>query len=379
MTESHDQRDAKLRLLTYSSPHLASHCIDTASLKQNCPLDNFRDVERSELAVESTNAQYGPALGLLDHLPLELLQHVLGFSDLQSITTFRAVNTRARSFTDCDPRYCVIIRHVPNALRFMLSTGTASYIQVSDLYVALVSQRCFLCGDFGGFLNILDCRRYCFHCVNYSDELFLLTVRGVQLEFMLSRKSIAALPAALTLPGRYGLSGHHRRKRRRLILGAVAREVAIAYYGSESKMMIHISRENAKKAKRVVERTHGHPSNRANPPGPRQTNSPNFHHMGPYNPVRFQTIIRFPTLAVSTGKLEWGISCQSCRENWCHLKLSEKHKFPKLFTNEQYLQHFPQCEYSQAKWEAYLKSGGEMDEKYWPGTDERFRTLIRRK
>ncbi|KAL8706427.1 MAG: hypothetical protein Q9225_007952 [Loekoesia sp. 1 TL-2023] len=225
MSDSNEHVDDKLRLLTYWRYDFRQSCIDTNALREKCPLDNFGDLSRfkatasSDLHVNDAegaltkpkwrsllNRLCNPTavLGSLDVLPPELLQDVLYTSDLQSLTNLRAVNKRARSLIDTLPRYQAIIEYVPDALRLMLSMGTASYFTVSNLHAALLTQECFVCGNFGGFLSALNCRRCCYYCISYKKELLLLRIDTARVQCLLDTPSIFRLHVAFSLPGKYG-------------------------------------------------------------------------------------------------------------------------------------------------------------------------------
>ncbi|KAL8762832.1 MAG: hypothetical protein Q9184_001218 [Pyrenodesmia sp. 2 TL-2023] len=372
-----DNTDAKLRLLTYTRLELERCCIGPAVLERHCPLDDSRHEISLEASAGLNKLHQQTALGALEVLPLEVLQEVLDNLDLQSLTDFRSVSKRARYLVSCIPRYHTIIRHVPYALRFMLSTKTAFHWTLSQLYEALTSRKCFLCGNFGGFLSVLNCRRCCFRCITYSKELFPLTANGVQTQYMLDKTTLAALPVALSLPGRYGLHQKLSSKRNRLILEASARQAAIISHGSETAMMTHISCEIAKRAKRAAGNKRAASKKSTSTSTPQSTVPAEGYHTTSNTAIRCQAVLRFPTLEVSAGNLEWGVACQGCHgRHDHHLAGNDTYN---LLTNDQFLQHFDQCEVAQKKWQDYLISGGEMEEHFWPGTKKRCDTIVRPK
>src|SRR2546430_7279285 len=103
---------------TYRRTDLTNATLDPEKLARCCPLDNRRR--------ESTNVDV--TLGVLDVLPLELLNTVLLKLDLRSLTTLRAVNRCARLTVDVIPQYKRIFTHSPRVLRAALSLGAASWI-----------------------------------------------------------------------------------------------------------------------------------------------------------------------------------------------------------------------------------------------------------
>lgn len=216
--------DAKIRLLTYLRNDLAEAFIGTDLLRKQLPLDNAASPDNLK-AVASSQSEGSPprfvkqALGSLDRLPPELLQEVLYNSDLRSLTNLRALNPETRSLIDSLPHYRTIIERVPDALRLMLSTGTASYFTLTQLYDTLLSQECFVCGSFGGCLSVLNCRRCCFYCVIFSDELLPLNLNTARVPRLLGS---SRLPIAFSIPGSYGYGPRPCKKRKPLILRSFA-------------------------------------------------------------------------------------------------------------------------------------------------------------
>ncbi len=348
---SHDDVVAKLRLLTYSHIQLERCGVDPAILEKNCPLDSFS--KGLEPASPATSELY-TSLGALQILPLELLQLILYDLDLYSLTTFRSVNKRARHLVSCLPRYNAIIQHVPNTLRFTLSTSTAATCTVSQLYHALLSSDCSICGRFGDFFSVLSFSRCCFHCLCCSELLYPLSRRTAQRQFKLDKGSTNALPAARSLPGRHGLQRHLSRKRNWIVLRAAARQAAVLLYGSKTGL---------------ASRTSCEASSPPTAPTSKLGCMDGFA-VGAVSLLRFQTVIRFPTLDVSTGALGWGMACQACRDQYDCWRRPWQDRYI-VYSNRQYLQHFSQCGPAQQKWQDYSQSGGKLQESYWPGTNKR--------
>lgn len=208
-------------------------------------------------------------------------------------------------------------------------------------------------------------------------ELWPRGVQGVQTQYNIDHVILSAAPLAATLPGRYGLHARLSPNRNKFVLDASARQVAINFHGSEDSMTTHIS---SKRAKGVNGAAHVRRAFSRNPtPAPilRITPPQGGYDFASNLDVRCQTVIRFPTLEVSTGHLEWGVGCQGCYGN--HDRLLVGSDPYRLFTNDEFLRHFDQCESAQKKWQQYLISGGTMEETFWPGTNKRCHTIIRPK
>jgi hypothetical protein len=71
------------------------------------------------------------------------------------------------------------------------------------------------------------------------------------------------------------------------------------------------------------------------------------YHLG--DSYRFMAMLRFPTLDLPTGTLDWGVSCQACRLN----RYAPRHKrrgyfdWMTVYSTSGYSEHFQQCELSQ--------------------------------
>ncbi|KAL1618446.1 hypothetical protein SLS54_007173 [Diplodia seriata] len=122
-------------------------------IAKNCPLDNGRFPKTPQCD-----------LGVLDALPLELLQSTLAQVDLATLTDIRRVNQRARDVVDSILEYDNIVTYVPSVLRALIVTETASYITCKKLHDKLRDPQCEDCGYFGEHLYLLTCRRICSEC-----------------------------------------------------------------------------------------------------------------------------------------------------------------------------------------------------------------------
>ena len=369
MSVTGDHIENKLRLLTTSQPNFARACISPDTLKTKCPLDDSKALSRLHSAPSSNPQEHDAVrvsatrprwkslldrlcnptavLGSMDILPPEVLQGVLYQSDLRSLTNFRAVNERARSLVDTLPRYHAIIEHVPDALRLMLSMRTTSYFTISDLYDALIFQECYACGDFGGFLNGMICRRCCYHCATYSPKLDCLDIDIARIQCLLDQPSVFPLQVVFSVPGKHGSMERPARKPKPLILISSAQQIVSMFREAQANEQIEIANKDTKKAISYLERLL-HP-----PPSFERPEHIIRRPIRCNNPWLFQYITRVPALHPSTGEVEQGLSCQACQTT---ANGSEK-KGTKLFTKDQFLQHFTQCESAQAKWQRYVSLG----------------------
>jgi hypothetical protein len=82
----------------------------------------------------------------------------------------------------------------------IISIGTGRWISCRDLYEKLCTAECDSCGDFGGYLYLITCRRVCFLCFTEEpDYLPLLRADAIR-KFGLHNEHMARLPAMKTVP-----------------------------------------------------------------------------------------------------------------------------------------------------------------------------------
>ena len=101
------------------------------------------------------------AIGDLDLLPLELLNKVLRCSDLHAMSTLRLLNRRARVVVDSSYPYNLTLLHAPQVIPALVKTGIVSHFSVDDIFCALSTPSCGVCGKFGTYLWIPECIRCC--------------------------------------------------------------------------------------------------------------------------------------------------------------------------------------------------------------------------
>ncbi|KAI2603993.1 uncharacterized protein GGS25DRAFT_506479 [Hypoxylon fragiforme] len=119
-------------------------------------------------------------VGVLDILPLELLQDVVSHLDLRSLTSFRSVNRRATEIALSLREYRAITTHYQSSLCVMLAVDTSRRITCRTLYAALRTSTCKRCGDEGGYLFTSTCERLCTHCLSEASvsSLFFSSSSG---------------------------------------------------------------------------------------------------------------------------------------------------------------------------------------------------------
>ncbi|PYH52113.1 F-box protein, partial [Aspergillus niger CBS 101883] len=154
-----------------------------------------------ELDLNARPPCYG--LGTLETLPLEVVHLTLIQLDMQSLIDFRRVNRRARQVADSVPQFRHILAQVPASIRASLGLETARYFSCQELYQTLGTAECESCGDFGGYLYLLTCRRVCFLCFTEKPDYLPLSRKDVIRKFGLGSAHIALLPRMRSLPRCY--------------------------------------------------------------------------------------------------------------------------------------------------------------------------------
>lgn len=306
----------EFRLLTWTGLEFSKMTIEPESLEKNCPLDNGRLEQPTVSKSNSGSKRSNTGTLRAFPLPLEIMSSILSLLDLRSLTNFRAVSWGSRALVDGLPKYKSIIHHAPNALRALLSTKTARYFTALDLFKALSSQACVNCGrQFGPLLSMFTCHRYCLSCIKNGAELLCLPLSAAKRMFLLQPDVINKLRTCWTLPGRYGEIQNAHRRRYTLVR---VREIpwikqSPPYLGFE------------------------------------------YHDKRGRNSYRFMSMLRIPALAEKTGKLDWGVSCRSCRFGPRIWDVENLHANT-LYSSDDYSEHFRICESSHERRKTTLES-----------------------
>ena len=338
----------ELRSLTYSRGDLYDRTIDTEDLQHDCPLDQTSSKTLSASHMQDATA----SLGLFDKLPLETMQDILSNIDLSTLTLLRSISKPMNHVVNSLPDYKKVVTHSPDALRALLSTHTAQYFTVIDLYNALRAQRCFLCCRFGAFLYLLNCRRCCWHCLTSVDDLLPISQASAKLLYRFEEQTTARVPMLLNIPGSYSLkqsrSSHPKSK------GGI--RVALVAYGAARKACKELQDGAA-----VIDKlTKAKQETRIAFRGPfaqdymEDMDCMNYDPAG-YNagyglqPQRFMAAVRFPTLINRTdATVEWGVSCLGCLEE--ATSGDEEQFWNRQYTNEDMVKHLKHCDKARHSW-----------------------------
>ncbi|KAH6975356.1 hypothetical protein BKA56DRAFT_618867 [Ilyonectria sp. MPI-CAGE-AT-0026] len=280
--------------------------------------------------------------GVLQTLPLELIQIVLGLLDLNSISRVQQVNRRTSELVSSLPHYRALVQHAQNALRGISAIGTGSSITLAKLYEKICTAECEDCGDFGGYLYLITCKRVCFLCFSKKEAYMPLSPVQACRKFGISHKMLSGVPRMVTRAGTYSFDGKKVKDGLTLIDHRSAREMGIRFHGSLRAMIEYASVRDTQKyhkylrtveEDRIYRRT-GQCRRRAPISDPFDAQS--------RNPLRFVSIVRVPWLNRISRDVEWGVHCEACRE--C-LKLDQRSTHcRRKFTAGAFLEHLEQHE-----------------------------------
>lgn len=336
--------------LTYERQDMQFFSMNLKTLEQNCPLAQPSSIGGSNIA------RLQP-LGQLDTLPLEIIQNVLQLLDLHTLTLIQSLNHRSKLLVSSLPQHREIVTHAPNALRAMLSTGLAPHFTIHHLSRALRAQDCFLCGSFGACLYLLECRRYCWPCLAEAFDTLPVAREFVRHFFGLPGSAVRQLPCMRSLPGSYSVDrfpGDTHKRWVALFSTKAAMEAGIELHGSQEAMEAyeadpHEAQRLARSMDRIRKAGIRNVSSLqlqrvAQKPCREYCRGPAWSLHGHFQPQRFMAAIRFPTLDLSNGTIEWGLSCKGCRDG--PPDNDESRDWKAMYTKRGYLAHFDQCKWS---------------------------------
>jgi hypothetical protein len=319
------ERPVALRHKGLTFPHLR---INDHNLDEKLPIAS------SKCCQDRCRSPFIYDLGVLDTLPIELLDEVLCQLDLRTLADFRRVNRRAIELVNALPSYKAIITHIPNALTGILGIRTGRWITCRTLFKKLCTPICEVCGDFGGYLYLITCKRACFLCFTQKKAYLPLPPRAVCREFGLKSGTATNLTHMLVVPGTYA-PNMKKANQTLLIDYQSALYAGVLLHGSVNAMNKHVSRTKAKDMEAYEKRLEA--SSRSGARVRRPYNSDPVD-LNSANPLRYVAIVRVPWLDRPAQEIEWGFHCSGC-ENSSRLPLH----YRRQFTTVSFDEHLRQC------------------------------------
>jgi hypothetical protein len=157
-------------------------------------------------------------LGNLQFLPLEIVYEICFLLDIWSLLNFRHANRRAEQIVRSTRGYEAVITHALDALCVTLKTNIASWFTLSDLFRALCTRDCHLCGSFGGFIFLPSFMRCCFSCIREDCLPSISPFSGPKKRVKSSPGCLYSLvPTVMSVPGTYSMDEIMRKKRIQII------------------------------------------------------------------------------------------------------------------------------------------------------------------
>jgi hypothetical protein len=189
------------------------------------------DDEDSSFGLSSTKVN--SSAGVLDILPIEILQATCEILDLQSLIHFSQASTRCRELVQSLYSFKALVQYAPKSLVVLGRTRLLSSYTVVDIYAALRSERCGSCQQFGPFLHLLLCERVCYQCLYDNRDLWAIPASAARECFHLTNKHLKGLRTMMSIPGMYHMQEWFKNGRRlRLVCSGSAKRLAISVYGS---------------------------------------------------------------------------------------------------------------------------------------------------
>jgi hypothetical protein len=284
-------------------------------------------------------------LGILGHLPDELVLMILHELDIVSYLRFRGVNNRARSIATNSKDYKTVVRHGMGGLKALLKVRLGHFFTITRFHQVLMSPECEFCGKFATFLYLITCQRCCFTCLQISSELRTLPI-PIPKEFAKAAKKTAeeiervCEPRSCVVYGKYSLEPWPRVTRPKWL--------AQAKPAIEKLQSLDGSRKIPKQA---LDHLPEH-----------QVRNEATHHYC----YRYMASTAFPTYDANRDQLEHGISCKGCqfrleeyvRETNSSIQppwgLNDRDR---VYSTEEFMCHFRSCEHAQKVWADTSETG----------------------
>ncbi|KAH8748240.1 hypothetical protein F5883DRAFT_582836 [Diaporthe sp. PMI_573] len=188
-------------------------------------------ISKSEMAKRPPTV----GLGILDSLPLEVLNVVISVLDIAAMSRFKAVNRRAFQVVNAHPQVQLLIWQAQEVLRGFFAVKLAATVTVETLVARLAESRCVECGDFGGYMYLLTLERFCAWCAQKTDRIVAVQELVALARFGLTPEALRSIPRFEKFPA----PTHHEPDEGKY-LPLFDREsvlkAAIARHGSEEAM-----------------------------------------------------------------------------------------------------------------------------------------------
>ena len=305
-------------------------CLGADMLARCCPLDNSQKRCHGEPIFS----------GMLETLPRELQNLIFVQLDLQSLTNLRRVSQNSRLVVDDISQYKIIRAQAPQLLRAVLCHGIGPWTLIKDLFDALTSQACTLCGDFGPFIYLLSCSRACYACIFFDPQFCPRLASSVKAKYELDDKAMAGLPTLRSLP-RFSAHWQNRHwEQLALVDRKAAKEAVMALFKAEPGYWPSSWKNRSEPmtySQLIMLENNEEVDNQLRPIRKMAIDTRAPHLMG---------IIRVPWLSRVSGKLEWGVSCKGCHrfpESISKRRATSRATSKIMYSQDGFLEHLERC------------------------------------
>ncbi|PHH75960.1 hypothetical protein CDD80_1922 [Ophiocordyceps camponoti-rufipedis] len=252
-----------------------------------------------------------PGLSPLDRLPPELLHNVLLRLDMLSLFNLRQTSIRLRQMVHSLKQYKLIVHHGLNFFCALLRTQHAIHVSLLDVYTALRTRDCELCGDFAGFVFLPTWIRCCFLCLQSDARTEMHRTYSARKRLKLTQSDMKQLTPFRTLPGLYGgtiaVDTFERRYHQALVSSHQIQEIT----GKQDWSMSDERRL-----------------------------------------LTLMASCALPYYHENTGRIERGMSCYGCDLGTIYFTMNGLTQtiYETRYTRETFLKHFAICKLAQRKW-----------------------------
>ncbi len=255
------------------------------------------------MSEEESNKHGASSGGSLDCLPIEVLHLTMELLDLKSLFHLLCTSWRVRAVVEALPAYRSLVTHAPEALAALTQTDLVAGRSAEAMYAQLRSAECVACGNYGPFLHLTGCRRYCITCLSTDVGLRLMTFPQASVCFGVSHKDLRTLPVMHGVPGR----GGRRVKGPKLVCVKDAHQLGLRTHGSEAEMSVVVHEQHASKLAAYFRRRNASTGGRI-----RRPMSPDLLSVIDNDPFDGCASVQFPSVN-SQGQKQNGVWCLRCR------------------------------------------------------------------
>nr|CEG03279.1 unnamed protein product [Fusarium pseudograminearum CS5834] len=112
-------------------------------------------------------------------LPPEVISNILLLVDVKSFHDFRNTSHQARFIANGIPQYRLVAQHGFAGIKALVQTHLSRHVTYDNLYRALNTEQCTMCGEFGSLLFLPTCTRCCYNCLREKPELAVINYYDV--------------------------------------------------------------------------------------------------------------------------------------------------------------------------------------------------------